>query len=94
MKIKSIDGTTDSPCSCGSWFEHWKKFSRQTITYCPAEGCLNTDLVGAHVQKADDPDNAWYIYPLCSAHYMHSGELHVSDSYVLVPASKRETCEK
>ncbi len=94
MKVKNINGTSDSPCPCGTWLKHWQNFSKQTTVYCPADGCLKKDLVGAHVQRADGFDSAWYIYPLCSAHNMHSGELDVSDSYVLVAADKRETCER
>ena len=69
-------------------------FSDQTVTYCPATECLNKDLVGAHVQKANSSDNKWYIYPLCSAHNQSTGVLEVSDSYKLVSANKKETCEK
>lgn len=95
MKIKNINGTSDTTCKCGSWIKHWEKFSGQTApTYCPVGSCLNKDLVGAHVQKATGSDNKWYIYPLCNEHNKHKGELEVSDNYKLVPANKKETCEK
>jgi len=98
MKIKNINGTSDTTCACGSWLKHWEKFSGQSVTvgvtYCPATGCLKKDLVGAHVQKSDSPDARWYIYPLCSACNQHTGELEVSDTYKLVSANKKETCEK
>ncbi len=94
MKIKNINGTSQNTCSCGSWLKHWEKFSGQTVTYCPVEKCLNKDLVGAHVQKADSSDGKWYIFPLCKIHNQAMGELQVSDSYRLVSANKKETCEK
>jgi len=94
MKIKNINGTSDTTCACGSWLKHWEKFSGKSATYCLATGCWNKDLVGAHVQKADSSDNKWYILPLCSAHNQSTGELEVSDSYEIVPANKQETCEK
>jgi len=94
MKIKNINGTSQTTCACGSWLKHWEKFSGQSVTYCPAGDCLKKDLVGAHVQKSDSPDNKWYIYPLCSAHNQSTGVLEVSDSYKLVSANKKETCEK
>ncbi len=95
MKIKNINGTSQTTCACGSWLNHWKKFSGQsTFSYCPAGACLKTDLVGAHVQKSDSSDNKWYIYPLCNAHNQHTGVLEVSDTYKLVSANKKETCEK
>ena len=69
MKVKNINGTSQTTCSCGSWIKHWENFSRQTKPhYCPADGCMNTGLVGAHVQKAGSSDKRWYIYPLCDLH--------------------------
>ena len=103
MKIKNINGTSDTTCACGSWLNHWKKSSGQTApTYCPStssldkltKSCVNKDLVGAHVQRADSSDDKWYIYPLCNAHNQYTGVLEVSDTYKLVSANKQETCEK
>lgn len=94
MKIKNINGTSDTDCSCGSWLKHWEKFSGQSIIYCPVGLCLNKDLVGAHVQKADSYDSKWYICPLCNAHNQATSILDVSDSCKLVSANKSETCER
>lgn len=96
MKIRNINGTSDTTCKCGTWLKHWEKFSGQTRpTYCPVGSCIRTDLVGAHVQKGGgSTDQKWYIYPLCNAHNQHTGELEVSDAYKLVSANKKETCEK
>ena len=93
MKIRNINGTSDTTCSCGSWLAHWERFSGQSTEFCQADGCLNKDLVGAHVQKGGgSTDQKWYIYPLCNAHNRPSGELEVSSSYKLVSANKSETC--
>lgn len=94
MKIKNINGTSQTTCSCGSWLSHWGKFSGQTASYCSIFGCLNKNLVGAHVQKAASYDGKWYICPLCKAHNKSTEELRVSDSSKLVSANKKETCEK
>lgn len=96
MKVRNINGTSDKTCKCGSWIDHWKKFSGQSIPeYCPAEGCLNKSLVGAHVQKDSNSDNNWYIFPLCSTCNNKKGEsLVVSDTYKLVSANVSETCGK
>ena len=94
MKIKNINGTSQTTCSCGSWLKHWGKFSGQIITYCPVKNCLDKNLVGAHVQKANSSDNKWYIYPLCNSHNQSTGELEVLDIFKLVSANKKETCEK
>ena len=95
MKIRNINGTSDSSCKCGSWIEHWENFSKQNRpTYCPVADCFEKDIVGAHVQKgAGSTDQKWYIYPLCSAHNKQTGELEVPDSYELVSANKKETCD-
>lgn len=93
MKIKNINGTSDADCSCGCWLDHWKKFSGQAIPqYCPEKACLNKNLMGAHVQKAEGTDQKWYIYPLCCEHNKAQGTLEVSDAYKLVSANKADTC--
>lgn len=95
MKIKNINGTSTNTCSCGSWLEHWKKFSGQSIpTYCSEKSCTKKDLVGAHVQKSGAYDSNWYIVPLCNSHNLSGGELEILDSITLVSANKAETCDK
>lgn len=96
MKIRNINGTSDTTCKCGSWLKHWVNFSGLSIpTYCPVSNCLNKELVGAHVQRGGgSTDQKWYICPLCAKHNKHTGELDVSDAYKLVLANKKETCEK
>ena len=96
MKIRNINGTSGTKCSCGSWLAHWENFSGQKKpSFCQADGCLKKDLVGAHVQKGGgSTDQKWFIYPLCGDHNKDTGELEVSDSYKLVSANKKETCEK
>jgi hypothetical protein len=91
--IKNINGTSDNKCICGSWLKHWEKFSKKTANYCAEKTCIeNTDLVGAHVQKANSQDDNWYIVPLCKKHNASVGELEVV--LELVSANKKETCDK
>jgi len=94
MRIANINGTSDDTCACGSWLAHWRKFSGQATGYCTVPGCLNKDLVGAHVQKALGWDANWYIVPLCNFHNQSKEELDVNDNFKLVPANRKETCEK
>lgn len=94
MKITNINGTSDNKCACGSWLKHWEKFSRQKASWCPVIECFKQDLVGAHVQVDNGADDTWYIYPLCSAHNQSPATLDVSDAYTLVPANRRDTCER
>ncbi|MFA5349125.1 MAG: hypothetical protein WC309_02000 [Candidatus Paceibacterota bacterium] len=96
MRVININGTSDNICSCGSWLNHWKKFSGQSLpTYCPEKNCRNKPEVGAHVQKDDVSDKKWYIIPLCKyCNAKTKGSLDVINSIVLVSANVKETCQK
>jgi len=93
-KVKNINGTSQNICSCGSWLQHWGNFSNQTTKYCIEKSCINKDLVGAHIQKANSTDQNWYIIPLCKTHNASTEEIEISDSYKLVSANKNLSCEK
>jgi hypothetical protein len=94
MIVKNINGTSDNTCKCGSWLNHWKNFSGQTLpTYCPEARCLNKPEVGAHVQKDTTADSDWHIVPLCKTCNAKTGQaLSVSDSITLVSANVSKTC--
>lgn len=96
MKVKNINGTSDNTCKCNSWFEHWKKFSGQSLpTNCPVVKCTQKPEVGAHVQKDSSTDNSWYIVLLCKTHNGETGKsLEISDSTKLASANVSETCGK
>jgi hypothetical protein len=96
MRVKNINGTSARTCKCGSWLDHWKNFSGQSLPHlCPEEKCLNVPTVGAHVQKDSLIDNDWYIVPLCRMHNAETGKsLYISDSVKLVSANVSETCGK
>lgn len=96
MKVKNINGTSDSTCECGSWLDHWKKFSGQSLpTYCSEKTCTKKPEVGAHVQKDNSTDSNWYIVPFCNTHNLETGKsLEIVDSVKLVSANVSETCGK
>jgi len=96
MKVTNINGTSENTCKCGSWLEHWRKFSKQSLpSYCPEKACIKKPEVGAHVQKDGSTDKNWYIIPLCKDHNGERGKtLEVSDSIALVSANVSETCGK
>jgi len=96
MKVRNINGTSDKTCKCGSWFDHWKKFSGQSVPiYCPESKCVKKPEVGAHVQKDSITDSNWYIVPLCNVHNAETDKsLDISDSVKLVSANVSETCGK
>lgn len=95
MRVRNVNGTSDNKCNCGSWLDHWKKFSRQSLpSHCVEKSCTNPPEVGAHVQKDSSYDSGWYIIPLCQKHNAKTASLEIMDSTVLVSANVAETCGK
>lgn len=96
MKVININGTSDNTCSCGSWLDHWRNFSKQSLpSYCPEKNCTKKPEVGAHVQKDGTSDKDWYIVPLCKDCNAKTGDsLEISNSIALVSANVNETCGK
>jgi hypothetical protein len=95
--MKLIVETPDpSNCTCGSWLEHWNKFSDQAAqVHCPLLMCVDPAEVGAHVRKEGVADNSTYILPLCKRHAAQAGEIIVVNDYLpLVSANVTETCAK
>jgi hypothetical protein len=94
MKVNNINGTSQRTCKCGSWLDHWKNYSGQSLpTYCPEKSCIGKPEVGAHVQKDSSTDRSWYILPLCSKHNAETGKsLELVDSIKLASANVAATC--
>jgi hypothetical protein len=92
-KVQNINGTSDKSCPCGSWIDHWEKFSGESLpNLCPEKTCTKKDLVGAHVQRADSTDKGWYIVPLCSEHNKQATTLELWQDTTLVSANVAQTC--
>src|SRR5580700_239706 len=87
-----VDSTSATNCKCGSWLNHWMKFSGQIITYCPEISCMATDLVGAHVQNLNSEDQSHYVIPLCKKHSQSDAALVIMGSTILVPSNGMLTC--
>lgn len=96
MKVNNINGASQNTCECGSWLEHWKKFSGQQLpSHCPEQKCLRKPEVGANIQRDSSTESNWYIIPLCRTHNGETGKsLMVSDTMVLVSANVGKTCGK
>ncbi len=92
IPIKISSYPNEKNCRCGSWFQHYKKFSFREITGCPAEGCGKIDIAGTHVQKTDSSDKAIYILPLCTEHSVSTEVLNILPSTKFVSANIVETC--
>jgi hypothetical protein len=94
MRVNNINGTSYNTCKCGTWLNHWKRFSRQAVpVYCPEATCIKKPEVGAHVQKDSSTNRSWYIIPLCSEHNSKTGRsLDIGDGTTLVSANVSQTC--
>lgn len=96
MRIKNMNGTSQNTCFCGSWLNHWKNFSGQSVPdYCPINNCFEKAEVGGHVQKDTPSDNSWYILPICKVHNAKRDDSFTAiDTYKLVSANVKVTCQK
>lgn len=97
MKVTNINDTSDNTCNCeGGWLGHWEKFSGKKAGLCAVSGCPSKAVKGAHVQKDDPNDRAWYIVPVCTLHNNQRGQsVTIVEVYAPpVSANKAETCEK
>lgn len=88
MKVKNLNGATQSICSSGSWFAHWEKLSGQNAFMCVTNGCIRRPSVGGHVQKDSMTDKSWYVVPLCDDCNKKRGQdLDIWDLATLVSAN-------
>jgi len=95
MKVRNINGTSDNTCKCVSWLNHWKKYGGTSQNpFCACSTCYSSAEVGAHVQKDNALDQAWYIIPLCQKHNLKAESLMIGDSTTLVSANVNKTCGK
>ena len=95
MKVKNVRGTSEKSCPCGSWLNHWKRFSGKTVSSICAVACLDDATVGGHVHKEGSSDRATYIIPLCDKHNQETQAMEIDESKTpLVSANVSETCGK
>jgi hypothetical protein len=89
-----VQDPNGSTCSCGTWLDHYNKFSKQAAqVHCPLLMCVEKADIGGHVKKESGADSTTYILPLCKRHASQPGEVIVVNDYLpLVPASVTETC--
>jgi hypothetical protein len=94
MTVKNLNGTSQNKCKCGSWLQHWVKFSKRSLPqFCIQATCGEKPEVGAHVQKDDKNDRSWYIIPICQKHNKKEETFEImSGTDWLVPANVSETC--
>lgn len=89
MWVKNIIGSSRFPKPTGytSWLAYWEAQTGYKAFFCSADGCTRTDLVGAHVQKANSDDKKWYIVPLCTSCNQRTDTFNVTATLVPVPSN-------
>ena|SRR5207253_2403614 len=92
MLIKNANTPAIKDCGCGSWLNHWSKFSGQFVRMCIVKECNNYDMIGSHIQKADSSDTTIYIIPICKEHSESEQVLEIFDDIALVSANVKKTC--
>jgi len=75
LRVWNIVGTSANRCNCGSWIDHWSRFSGSVPYRCSVYACMNMPEVGGHVKKVGSSDNSWYVVPLCTSCNARNGEL-------------------
>lgn len=87
---KNIKGTSNRSCNCGSWKNHWEKYSSiNWPKYCSVEGCNECAEVGAHVRN--DVNCVNYIVPMCNSCNQKEGLFSLKNGTKLVPENKCKT---
>lgn len=90
---KNKVGTQYRECKCGSWRQHWIKFSnKEWPEKCSVLGCNNVPTLGAHVYNAEVSGER--IIPVCEKCNKITGEFSIKGGVTLVSANKHNTCEK
>ncbi|MDE6445220.1 MAG: hypothetical protein K2K64_12510 [Muribaculaceae bacterium] len=82
IAIRNVVGSSkispNPPSPFGSWIGYWEAIYRDTHDLStpirPAYECPfcsttkpTSEIVGGHVQKVDEDDQHWYIFPICSS---------------------------
>lgn len=101
VTVKNANGTAGKTCpNCGTWLNHWNKYSSYSATTCSIENCDNEAEVGAHVlrpyAKNADYQTRPYIIPMCKTHNGQSSniEMKTKTDVDFVWANVKETCGK
>lgn len=97
VKIKNANGTAGKSCGCGSWLQHWEKFSKKKSAKCSVHGCNQQAAVGAHITRPRAENDAYktapYIVPMCASHNgQHGNTFDSKEGVTFVWANVTETC--
>lgn len=86
---KNKRGTEDRNCQCGSWKNHWLKFSGKSWPgKCATSGCNNAVKLEVHIYKTSSHVTGKYIVPACDSCDKRTNRFNLKISAILVPANK------
>jgi hypothetical protein len=95
FKVRHVAGTSDRTCGCGTWLEHFRKFTTgKTPLLCPVTDCFGNVEVGAHVYVLDsrgDTDMREFIVPMCHSCNQTEVDLWIAGTIMHVTANKTKT---
>ncbi|WP_157379380.1 hypothetical protein [Burkholderia ubonensis] len=101
VTVTNANGTSEKRCSnCGTWLDHWEKYSTYSADTCSIINCENDAEVGAHVvrpyAKKEEYKTRPYIIPMCKAHNGKNSEneMKTKENIEFVWANVKETCNK
>lgn len=89
---KNVIESDERKCTCGSWKEHWKKFSiKNWPSECSVKGCGRNADLGAHVHVVGEKKE--WIVPMCiDCNNDWNKKFQLKANTILVSANKSETC--
>lgn len=87
--VKNVNGSSrfSAPYGYSTWLEYWEKRTGEKKPICGSSNCNNTDLVGAHVQKANSTDQNYYITPICRSCNQRTDYFEVHWQLIPVPSN-------
>lgn len=97
MSVTSINwsnknGTGTRTCKCGSWMDHWIKFSKESWpTSCSVANCSSPPTLGAHIINPEVQGER--IVPMCYSCNGLDTQFNLKGGVSLVKANTSETCK-
>ena len=87
--VKNVNGSDrfSAPSGYDSWLDYWEKYTGKKISYCSVTTCSRSDIVGAHVQKANSTDEKYYIVPICKGCNQRTDSFYVTAELAPVPSN-------
>ena len=90
---KNKKGTSNRFCKCGSWKNHWLKFSGKSWPEkCSVLHCCNIATLGAHIINNDDNVSGEYIAPFCDSCNKLDDKFDLKSNTIVFSANINETC--